>query len=75
LILNDEHHQVLQELFHSTRNGDFLTMGELETMTGFSGYDLRNLIEDLKLSIYVVEHYEGFQVAPEGLHYCQSRWG
>lgn len=73
-MLNDLHHDVLRELFHETGNGDFLTFYQLEIITGMDGVQLRGLLEDLKAGILVMEHPEGFQVSPEGISYCRSRW-
>ena len=65
---------LLNEIFHRTEKGDFVTMDELETEFGLSGSDLRPMLEDLKEARVVVEHHEGFQVTPHGITECRSRW-
>ncbi len=65
---------ILQDVYHRTSDGSFMTLGELETQTGRSGSNLRPFLEDLKEAGLVVEHPEGFQVSSTGLLYCRSRW-
>lgn len=66
--------RILQDIFHRTANGSFITMGELETKEGMPASGLRPLLEDLKELGLVVEHPEGFQLSPPGLRFCRGRW-
>ncbi|EMJ98570.1 hypothetical protein LEP1GSC192_0362 [Leptospira sp. B5-022] len=50
-------------------------MRDLELNTSLSEWKLRPHLEDLKEASLIVEHPEGFQVAPKGRHFYQSNWG
>jgi hypothetical protein len=67
--------RILQDVYHRTSGGSFITMGELETGTGMPASGLRPRLEDLKEMGLMVEHPEGFQLSPPGLRFCRSRWG
>ena len=72
--MNDRHLFVLSEIYFKTATGDFITMGDLETLSGSSGSELRPVLEDLKEERLIVEHQEGFQVSRHGLIFCKTRW-
>ena len=65
---------ILSEIYFKTATGDFITMGELETLSGSTGEKLRPLLEDLKEERLIVEHQEGFQVSRHGLIICRTKW-
>ncbi len=65
---------ILNHIYYRTAGGEFITMYELETEFGMTGYDLRPVLEDLKNEQMLVEHPEGFQVSVNGLNYCRSIW-
>ncbi len=66
---------ILHDIFIRTQNGGFITMHEIEVNTALSGSRLRPFLEDLKEEGLVIEHPEGFTVAPGGIHFCRGRWG
>jgi hypothetical protein len=57
-----------------TRDGSFATLYELEVKIGIPAWELRSLLEDMKNSILVDEHPEGFQISREGIQKATSRW-
>lgn len=65
---------LLDDIYHNTADGGFLTMYSLETMEGKSGSELRPHLEDLKEAGLINEHEEGFRVSRPGLNYCRTRW-
>lgn len=65
---------ILNEVYFKTNNGDFINIGELETLTGFTGSKLRPIMEDLKQEGLIVEHQEGFQLSRHGLTICRTKW-
>lgn len=65
---------LLSEIYSRAGNKKFITMDELETLTGLNGTGLRSLVEDLKDELLVVEHPEGFQVSDNGMHFCKTHW-
>ncbi len=66
--------EVIHEIYHKAGTEEFITLYELETLTGLSGSQLRPMLEDLKEEILILEHPEGFQISEKGNHYCQTRW-
>ncbi len=80
LILNDlvnlkkTIENILEEIYHNTKDKSFLTMDKLEINFGMSGFQLRNYLEDLKESGYVIEAEEGFQISNRGILYSKSNW-
>lgn len=66
--------EILHEIFHQAGNRKFITLYEMEILTGNSGAELRPILEDLKEEGLVVEHPEGFQISKEGIHFCRSKW-
>ena len=67
-------YDLLHEIFHHAGIEKFITLYDLEVKTGFSGSQLRSLLEDLKDEILIVEHSEGFQISESGFHFCKKRW-
>ncbi|PJZ24919.1 hypothetical protein CH352_10085 [Leptospira hartskeerlii] len=67
--------QILQDIYRASSEGGFLTMRDLELNTSFTEWKLRPHLEDLKEASLIVEHPEGFQVAPKGRHFYKSNWG
>ncbi|TGK00892.1 hypothetical protein EHO59_13300 [Leptospira semungkisensis] len=67
--------QILQDIYQASHTGGFLTMRDLELNTSLTEWKLRPHLEDLKEASLIVEHPEGFQVAPRGTHYYKSKWG
>ncbi|MDV6236602.1 hypothetical protein CH379_013295 [Leptospira ellisii] len=67
--------QIFQDIYLASQSGRILTMEDLEINTAQSAHQLRPHLEDLKESSLVVEHPDGFQIAPSGNHYYKSRWG
>lgn len=65
---------LLSEIYSRAGNKKFVTMDDLETLTGLNGTVLRSLVEDLKDELLVVEHPEGFQVSDNGMHFCKTHW-
>ena len=67
---------VLQTIYEETKHGShsFVTMRSLEIELGISGYELRNIIEDLKTGCMIHEHEEGLRITPSGFIECRSRW-
>lgn len=74
-VMNPLSTQIFQDIYHASQSGRMITMGDLEVNTAKSAHQLRPHLEDLKESSLVVEHPEGFEIAPSGYHYYQSRWG
>ncbi len=72
--MNEIQLRILNEIYHETGNGEFITMGELETVSGLTGAELRPILEDLKDRRMIVEHHEGFQVSTHGLITCKTKW-
>lgn len=66
--------EILQEIFHQAGNKKFITMYEMEILTGYSGAQLRPVLEDLKEETMIVEHREGFQISKKGVHFCKTKW-
>lgn len=66
--------EILQEIFHHAGDKKFITFYEIEILTGFSGADLRPVLEDLKEERLILEHPEGFQVSESGRDFCRTRW-
>lgn len=72
--LKDYTKHLLQDIYHKTADGSFVTLYELETIEGASGSELRPHIEDLKEAGLINEHEEGFRVSRPGVNYCRTRW-
>jgi hypothetical protein len=70
----DSHLELLSDIRQQTRDRPFVTLYELEVLTGLPGEGLRPVLEDLKERGYVVEHPEGFQLTPPGVSFCRGRW-
>ena len=66
--------EILHEIFHQAGSGNFITLYEIEILTGVAGGKLRPMLEDLKEESLIVEHPEGFQVSKEGENFCKTRW-
>ena len=66
--------EILQEIFHQAGNKKFITLYEIEILTGYSGAHLRPVLEDLKEETLIHEHPEGFQISEKGVHFCRSKW-
>lgn len=66
--------EILQEIFHQAGSKKFITLYEIEVLTGYSGIHLRTVLEDLKEERLILEHPEGFQVSEKGIHFCKSKW-
>ncbi|HSV95973.1 MAG TPA: hypothetical protein VLM75_03455 [Spirochaetota bacterium] len=66
---------ILHDIFIRTRDGGFASLHEIEVNTALSGSRLRPILEDIKEEGLVIEHPEGFSIAPGGIHFCRSRWG
>ncbi|EMO62535.1 hypothetical protein LEP1GSC133_1738 [Leptospira borgpetersenii serovar Pomona str. 200901868] len=67
--------QIFQDIYHASQSGKMTTMETLEINTAKPAHQLRPHLEDLKESRFVVEHPEGFGIAPSGVYYYKSRWG
>ncbi|EPG67784.1 hypothetical protein ACE5IS_04850 [Leptospira wolffii] len=66
---------ILQDIYHACQKQEFVTMRDLEFRTSFGERKLRPYLEDLKEAGMVLEHPEGFQIAPKGDIYYKSNWG
>jgi len=73
--MNNFANNILNEVYHRTAPGGFVTLDELITVYGRSGTDLRPFLEDLKEDGLIVEHPEGFQVSDHGRNTARSQWG
>ncbi|EMJ98332.1 hypothetical protein [Leptospira alstonii] len=67
--------QIFQDIYHASQSGKMTTIEDLVINTAQSAYQLRPHLEDLKESRFVIEHPEGFEIAPSGTHYYKSHWG
>lgn len=75
IVMNSLTVQIFQDIYQASQSGRMTTMEDLEINTAKSAHQLRPFLEDLKDSSFVVEHPEGFEIAPSGKHYYKSRWG
>lgn len=73
--MSDLENQIFQDIYQASQRSEFVTMRDLEMNTSLSEWKLRPFLEDLKEASLIVEHPEGFQVAPKGRIYYRSRWG
>ncbi len=65
---------ILEEVYNSAGTESFVTLYELEIKTGRSGFELRNILEDLKEAQMITEHPEGYQISSSGIHFCRTKW-
>ncbi len=75
ILLRKDTETVFKELFsNSDTSNRFITLYELETITGFDGYKLRGCVEDLKDIGFAVEEERGVQITGSGRDEAGTRW-
>lgn len=72
--MNKRSEDILYEIYHSTSEGGYVSIDELETVTGLSGSVIRAEAETMKEKGFLFEREEGLQVSETGRAFSKSRW-
>ncbi|HPB82578.1 MAG TPA: hypothetical protein PK200_11130 [Spirochaetota bacterium] len=65
---------ILHYIFTKTKDGNFLSLYELEIEFGITGSDLQPVLEDLKEDELIIESDECYQISDSGINFGRSKW-
>lgn len=65
---------ILYEIYHATSTGGYISMDELQTLTGLRGSVIQAEAETMKEAGYLFERECGYQISEYGSAFSRSRW-